>query len=487
MLFKLAIKNIRSRKSSIVIIMFIAFAIMLFCVANAIFDSTEQGVEESFISSFTGDLMIRPKTGQQQTSLFGDESPVTGELAKNENIVPYEKIKEFLRNDDSVAGFTSQLSGYAMAENGKNRMPVYLFGVNAAEYLSLMPSLQIKDGESFDGCEKSVMLYEKTAADLGVKTGDSIQFTVADGISVRIREAVVTGIYTFKTKNSIFEKYALVSADVLRGLLNINPSVSDDYVIDEEKENLLEETDDLDSFFDFAEDFDLEMNDMVAYEDNNGLENIEPGIEEKVQITSGEEANSNTWNFIVCRLNSKAGTKKTINKLNSTFKKNNWPVEAVAWRNAAGSTALYLYWIRIILNVGIVIILIAGFIIINNTLVINILDRSREIGTMRAIGAKRWFISTECMLETVIMAVIGGLLGILAGIVVSYLITKAHIHFGNAFLQQLFGSEALKVRVTAGNGCKLMLASLLIGVLGWIYPVRSALKINPVQAMQGAK
>ena len=44
MLFYLAFKNIVSRKSSFVIVLFIAFAVMLMAVINSVFDSTENGI-----------------------------------------------------------------------------------------------------------------------------------------------------------------------------------------------------------------------------------------------------------------------------------------------------------------------------------------------------------------------------------------------------------------------------------------------------------
>ena len=88
MLFKLALKNVISRKSSYAIIFFITLAVTLFCVANAVFDSTEQGIQNCYVSSFTGDLIIRYKT-QTQVSLFGDDTPVTGNMTRIEKIIPY--------------------------------------------------------------------------------------------------------------------------------------------------------------------------------------------------------------------------------------------------------------------------------------------------------------------------------------------------------------------------------------------------------------
>ena len=59
---KLAFKNIFSRKSSFVIVLFITFAITMFIVVNAIFDGTDNGIKTVFMDSFTGDLIIREKT-----------------------------------------------------------------------------------------------------------------------------------------------------------------------------------------------------------------------------------------------------------------------------------------------------------------------------------------------------------------------------------------------------------------------------------------
>ena len=65
-----------------------------------------------------------------------------------------------------------------------------------------------------------------------------------------------------------------------------------------------------------------------------------------------------------------------IKKINNFAKKNNYPIEAVNWRVAAGPTAQYVFWLRIVLLIGIFIVLFAGLIVVTNTLVINVLDRT---------------------------------------------------------------------------------------------------------------
>ncbi len=101
MLLYLAYKNVISKKSSFVIILFIAFAIMLLVLQNAVFDSTENGVQETFISSFTGDVVIRPKS-DKPLSLFGDETPVTCKLSEIPVLVPYGDLTSYISQNPSV-------------------------------------------------------------------------------------------------------------------------------------------------------------------------------------------------------------------------------------------------------------------------------------------------------------------------------------------------------------------------------------------------
>lgn len=162
-------------------------------------------------------------------------------------------------------------------------------------------------------------------------------------------------------------------------------------------------------------------------------------------------------------------------------------MEAVNWRHAAGSTALYLYWMRLIFNIGILIVMGAGFIVVNNTLVVNVLDRTREIGTMRALGASTLFVSLQCMIETLTMALVSGVIGCVVGGLVAGALTSMKISFTNSFLMQLFGESALVVSVSAGNVAGIMVLMVCLGILGWVYPVITTVRVHPIEAIQGIK
>ena len=485
MLFKLALKNVISRKSSLVIILFITFAVCLFCLANAVFDSTEQGVQTNYVASFTGDFIVRPKSKFQQ-SLFGDETPVTGELTTLDTIVPYEKITEALISMPEVYGTTGQISGAAMVErsDGANRSPSYVFGVEGESYLSLMKSIHIVRGQSYEHGERGVMLCSQMAKKLGVDVGSTVQFIVSDGPNFKIRAAKVTAVFDYEIYNEIFGRFVIADPITVRSLLGITEVFSSDsYDLSEEATNLFAENNDFDDFDDlFADASDYEQ---ALFEDNN--EEAQSEESQILESPSVDLSESTTWNYIIVRLKDAKDTKKIMKKVSRLFRKNGWPVQVADWRHAAGSTALYLFWMRKIFNIGIIIVLAAGFIIVNNTLVINILDRTREIGTLRAIGAKKRFISLQCMIENLILTITSGILGVIAGNICTHFINKAHIVLHNSFLVQLFGAEAISVHVTGGNIFKLFILVLALALLGWIYPVINALKVSPVDAISGAK
>ena len=228
--------------------------------------------------------------------------------------------------------------------------------------------------------------------------------------------------------------------------------VSDSIEIDEESRDLLE-SDDFDSIFEEAEDF--------SAKDSPVEEVKETKVEEPKDVPQINETESTVWNFLILQLKDRRKIKKTVVELNRFFKDASWPVQAVTWRSAAGSTAMYLFWIRFIFNVGVIIVLGAGFIVINNTLVVNVLNRTQEIGTMRAEGASRKFVSIECMIETFMLTLTAGILGCILGSIGSSLISSMHFSLGNAFLIQLFGRETLEFSVSAKIIAKSMGLSLI--------------------------
>ena len=108
---------------------------------------------------------------------------------------------------------------------------------------------------------------------------------------------------------------------------------------------------------------------------------------------------------------------------------------------------------------------------IANSLFLSIYERTREIGILRAIGTTSNQVKRVIRYESVITAVIGGLLGIAVGIVFALLATASLSEFG------------LAVRIPAGQLAVFLVIAILVGVIGAIAPSRRAARIDVLAAI----
>lgn len=479
---RFAFRNIISRKSSFVIILFIAFSIAVMVIANAVFDGTGNGIEKTFSSSFTGDVVVKPVTDFSM-SLFGDETPVTGELSELPRITPYSNVIEIVKSQNEVESTVCQLTGQAALKFDSLVKPVVLFGVDSSEYLSIMQGIDIIEGVPYEPDQKGVMINrtmkEQLLSEAGIdlKPGSEIQLISSNGSSYTLRGGTVTAIYDYQVHNDLQDNIILCEPETVRSLLGIESMSTGSLNIDKNDSTLIDDFDNIDGMF--GEDDIFGDSEEVSETETVVAEETSPAVE-----NSAEENVQTTWNYIICKLNPGENPDKLVRKLNKAFKEAEYNVTAVSWRAAAGMSAQYVYWMRLIFNIGLILLIGTGFIVVNNTLVIAAMDRTKETGALRAIGADRKFIAVEYLLETLMLTVTAGILGCLIGMLGNQLLVNAHITFSNSYLIQLFGGNTLKTSVTLSNlGCG-MLLSLLLAVIGWLYPVHIALETSPVVAME---
>jgi len=112
---------------------------------------------------------------------------------------------------------------------------------------------------------------------------------------------------------------------------------------------------------------------------------------------------------------------------------------------------------------------VVGGIVIMNIMLVSVMERTREIGVRKAIGARRRDILTQVLIESATLSTVGGAFGVVVGIAVAFLI---------AAVSPL---PAAVSPVWASVGVAL---GLSVGVVAGVYPAWRASKLDPVDALR---
>jgi putative ABC transport system permease protein len=113
--------------------------------------------------------------------------------------------------------------------------------------------------------------------------------------------------------------------------------------------------------------------------------------------------------------------------------------------------------------------MVVGGIVIMNIMLVSVTERTREVGIRKAMGARRSDVMMQFLIEAVVLAVTGGLLGVLLGIAVAKGVTLA---VGMPSVIKLWA-------VAAG-----LIVSASVGVFFGVYPAQRAAKLEPIAALR---
>jgi putative ABC transport system permease protein len=112
--------------------------------------------------------------------------------------------------------------------------------------------------------------------------------------------------------------------------------------------------------------------------------------------------------------------------------------------------------------------LVVGGIVVMNIMLVNVAERTFEIGLRKAVGAKRIQVLAQFLIESSVMSVVGGLSGLLLAVALSWLIRV---------------TTSMPMTITPGYVTLSLLVSGVIGIIAGVFPAIKASKLDPVVAL----
>jgi ABC-type lipoprotein release transport system permease subunit len=352
--------------------------------------------------------------------------------------------------------------------------------------------------------EYGAMITEERAKDIKAKSGKfpaigtPLKFTSGGGLGFKIREVPLVGIYKYSTEDSSLNKIVLADPQTVRQLASIQVATENVATSKSETELLKEapQADDVDALFgakDEAEDA-AASSDASAAEPASGAFSID-FLHNYLKTKNGEEAKKQAagaaetqklhggdWNFILLKL--KPGVNAALETAALNGMLSSYGVRAAGWRTGAGNTALLALLIQGLFNLGMLLVSLAGIIAVINILLISVFRRTRELGSLRALGAGDAFVRGMVLIENSVNGFAAGIVGAALGAEILHCINRADITIKNVLLATILGGSRLQVDISGHLLLLSVLAALLLSLVSSIYPVEKAVRIQPIVAMR---
>ena len=159
------------------------------------------------------------------------------------------------------------------------------------------------------------------------------------------------------------------------------------------------------------------------------------------------------------------------NWFNNSYYRNNdsFEISASSMESMVSSMTSMLSTVSIAISVIAGISLLVGGIGVMNIMLVSITERTREIGTRKALGATNGSIRLQFITESIVICLLGGFIGIVLGLILAAVATNA------------LGYVA---KPSVGGIVFSVTFSILIGVFFGYYPANKAAKMNPIEALR---
>jgi putative ABC transport system permease protein len=113
--------------------------------------------------------------------------------------------------------------------------------------------------------------------------------------------------------------------------------------------------------------------------------------------------------------------------------------------------------------------MVVGGIVLMNTMLVAVTERTREIGLRKALGARRLAIVWQFLVESATLSVFGGITGMLIGFLIAAVVS---------------GLTVIPYSVNGGIVLVAFIVTVVLGLVFGTYPAMKAARLDPVEALR---
>ena len=509
-IFKLALRNLKEHKSkTIIIACFLMFGVAIVILGNSFLESVNRGLEKDFRANYTGDIAIgkNPEKGVINDIFGVNSTNITTELPQLPAIPELDKVMEIVNSTDGIKSKTKLISAQILVaygvemdlsdladrdDLGFDDLPIsMLFAGENDTYWNTFPSVNFVEGTYPAPGTNEIMVdtrvkkaYESLYS-RPLNIGDTVLCAGANS-STTLREAKVVGVFNPPNENSAMFQIVYCNPDFARAFADLTYATNFENQIPDSIDltlNTLDEEDLFssfgDDFFTFEDDFESDSAAFLATEELD----FDAILGDTTLRDELNKTDDGAWHYILMKAKNPLQTNAIIAELNQKFKEAGLDVYAMDWKAAAYSYSGSVEGIGLVFNILIIILAIVVFIIIMNTMIVSVIERTGEIGTMRAIGAERKFVRRLFFSETFFLTSISSVAGVILSFIIMAIFNSLNITITNSIAKMILGGGLLRFSPTAGIIITTIIIAVGGSVLSNLYPVSSALKITPLKAL----
>jgi putative ABC transport system permease protein len=459
---KLAWRTISRRKGRMALIgSLVAFGTFLIVFGGSLSASAGKASRDAIVGNFTGDFIVYSAESKELPSPFAFNTPLPP-------IRNADAVTSALSALASVEGWTWYAQNYGIIEverkGAKLDLPFIFYAVDPVSWQKVFPNVAVTAGSYFglpDASERGILVSEYQNAQylenfgITLQPGEKIKLLGVTAGGANTVSSSMVGTFEPIHYTSVFNYINFMDAETYTELYNYTGVEA---LPDSFNAGLAAATADEDSLF------------ALAGDDSFG----------KLDLASLTPRTLSGFTMAAVKLTDHSKADEAIAALEAD---GTLGIKVARWDKASGFYARISLALQAFIFVATALIFLVVIMIFMNTLIINVVERTAEIGTMRALGAEKRFVRGLFLAETLMLNTAASLAGMILALAALIASGKRGLPLPEMVSQFLIGGGPLPVIIGPIPFIAAILTVLAVSVLATIYPVAVATSITPLNAM----